>query len=539
MFSARENEQMPRAFDLKNKSEAAFWAWLTEGHILATDLPASSNEARSERKIVVLSNEEIKEKIQDALKTNNRDRLQTLLEIASKSPEGISNDMARKSIRVGSGEYVKLFYVKMLERTSFADVIMKLLFKPCKVKVEELKSKFYGHSFSIANKLDHLMKAIDEWENEKPESRASIAEWGKPLPLGVFPRSPPKRANEWDTFDRPLGEGEQPFSWITPFYPPHLRQTKEQDRLRAAISRYALTDLLIKVAGGDHSEAMGEIFDEFKEDWKQQVVKDFPEQVGLRATIEGQDSHLLFTFYFPVEISFNASRELELFDSYGQEAVKDFVNRILLGGSVLSANRRYEGITNSKEYQNLVDQLGILEEVEQYGSFLVFIGTNVEVPCCRIIVESPKRFAIESILDLPESFTNDEQQFKTMALKLSEKIGQNDFVEHVKDYVSESGTKELTQIQFSFMARKVISEAVSKASSPDDYRVISNLIMIDNKFSGYRTIRDFAEELVESTMRHYSVVSFYINKDLWRLVPLVFKETNWTTLVDKYLKELG
>lgn len=538
MFAAREKEQIQREFDLKKKTEAEFWAWLTEGHIFVTDFPESSNEAKPERKIVVLSKEDIKLKIQDAMKKNDRERLQELLEIASKSPEGISNDMVRKSTRVGSGEYVKLFYVKILERTSFADVIMKLLLKPCKAKVEELKSKFYGHSFSIANKLDHLMKAIDEWEKEKPESRASIAEWGKPIRLGSFPRALPKRANEWDNPEAPIPEGGKPFSWITPFYPPHLQQKKEQHRLRAAISRYALTDLMTKVSGGDHSDTMGEILDEFKEEWKQQIVKDFPESFGLRATIEGQDPNLLFTFYFAVVTPFNANRELELFDKYGQEEVKEFVNRILLtAGDLLPANGRYEGITNSKKYKNLVDPREV--EEAKYGSFNVYIGTDVEFPCCRIIVISPKRFEIESVSDLPKSFKNDGQQYKTMVLKLSEKIGRLDLVEKVKGYASESGSKELNQVHFSFLAKKVIPEAVRKASLPDDYRVINNLIMIENKFSDYQTIRRFAEDLVESTMRHYSVVSFYINKDLWRLVPLVLEGKNWIALVDKYLKELG
>jgi hypothetical protein len=405
--------------------------------------------------------------------------------------------------------------------------------------VEELRSKFYGHSFSIANKLDHLLKAIDEWEKEKPASRASMAEWGdwgKPVQLGSFPRAPRIKANEWDTPEWPIPEGGKPFSWITPFYPPHLQQKKEQDQVRTAISRYALTDLMTKVSGGDHSETMGEILDEFKEEWKQQIAKDFPKQVGLRATIEGQDPNLLFTFYFAVVTPFNATRELELFDKYGQEEVKEFVNRILLNaGGLLLAKGRYEGITNSKEYQNLVVVSRDFEE-EINGSFHVSIGTDVEVPCCRIIVRSPKRFEIESVSDLPESFKNDGQRFKTMILKLSEKIGRLDLIELAKGDASEGGSKELNRGQLTFLARKVIPEAGRKASSPDDYREINNMIMVENKFRDYYTIKLFAEDLVESTMRHHSVVSFYINKDLWRLVPLVLEGKNWISLVDKYLK---
>jgi len=539
MSKAREKEQIPREFDLKKKTEAEFWAWLTEGYTFVTDFPKSSNEAKPERKIVVLSKEDIKLKVQDAMKKNDREKVQELLEIASKSSEGVSNDMVRKSTRVGSGEYAKLFYVKILERTSFADVIMKLLLKPCKAKVEELKSKFYGHSFSIANKLDHLMKAIDEWEKEKPESRAGMAEWGewgKILRLGSLPKAPQIRANEWDYPEAHIPEGGKPFSWLTPFYPPHLQQKENQDKLKATISRYAFTDLMAKVSGGDYNETIGGIFDEFKEEWKQQINKDFPEQVGLRATIEGQDSNLLFTFLFTIVTSFNAKRELELFDKYGEEEVKEFVNRILLNaGDLLPASGRYEGITNSEKYKHLVDPREA-EEAE-YGNFKVYIGTNVEFPCCTIIARSPERFETERVSDLPKSFENDRQQFKTMVLKLSEKIGRIDLVGKVKRYASERGSKELNQVDFSFLASQVIPEAVSKASTPDDYREINNLMMIENKFSDYQTIMGFAEELAESTLRHYSVVSFYINKDLWRLVPLVLEGKNWISLVDEYLKE--
>jgi len=539
MSSGREREQIPREFDPKKKTEAEFWAWLIEGYTLVADPSKSSNEAKPDRKIAVLSKDDIKLKIQEAMKKNERQQVQELLEIAARPSEGLSKEMVRKSVRVGSGEYVKLLYVKILERTSFAEVIMNVLLKPCKMKVEELKSKFYGHSFPIANKLDHLIKAIDGWETEKPESRASMAEWGewgKVLHSSSLPKTPQVRANEWDYRDRGSIDGGKPFSWLTPFYPPSLQQEENLERTKAALSRFAFTDIMAKLTGGDYDKPVSGIFDEFKDEWKQQIEKEFPDQVGVRATIENKDQNLLFSFLFTVVTSFNAKREQELFDKYGQEEAKDFVNKILLsGGELVSGKCQYEGITNSEKYKGLIDPRRV--EEADFGSFNIYIGTIVEFPCCRVIIDNPGLFQLERVPDVPSGFENDRQQLKTMVLKMSDKIGRRDLVEKVKGFANKRGSKELDDADFSFLVSNIIPEAVSKASSSDDYREINNLVMIENKLSNYHTLMGFTEELVESTLSHYSVVSFYVNRDLWRLVPLVLEGKNWITLVDEYLKD--
>ncbi|MGD0029187.1 MAG: hypothetical protein ABSC91_09635 [Candidatus Bathyarchaeia archaeon] len=539
MSSGREREQIPQEFDPKKKTEAEFWAWLTEGHILVTDLSKSSNEAKPDRKIAVLSKDEIKLKIQEAMKKNERQQVQELLEIVAKPSEGLSKEMARKSVRVGSGEYVKLLYVKILERTSFAEVIMNVLLKPCKVKVEELKSKFYGHSFPIANKLDNLIKAIDEWETEKPESRASMAEWGewgKVLHSSSLPKTPQARANEWDYTEATTPEGGKPFSWLTPFYPPSLQQKENLEKTKAALSGFAFSDIMAKLTGGDYDKPVSGIFDEFKDEWKQQIEKEFPQQVGVRATVENRDQNLLFSFSFAVITSFNAKREQELFDKYGQDEVKDFVNKILLsGGESVPGKCQYEGITNSEKYKGLIDPRGV--EEANFGSFNIYIGTFVEFPCCRVIIDNPRLFQLERVPDVPSGFENDRQQFKAMVLKMSEKIGRRDLVERVKGFANKRESKELNDADFSLLASNIIPEAVSKASSSDDYKEINNLMTIQNKLSNYNALMGFTEDLVESTLSHYSVVSFYINRDLWRLVPLVLEGKNWITLVDEYLKD--
>ena len=157
-------------FQLKEKPTAELWAWLLEGYAVS-----SLSKTKSDRKIEVLSKDDVKNAIQVALRNSDSERAQELLDIASSPNETVSQSMVRKSIRVSPGEYVKLLYLKMFERTSFADIMMKVLTVPCKEFVKELLKE---NQPAAAEKLNHLAVVIESWEREKPESRANIAEWG-------------------------------------------------------------------------------------------------------------------------------------------------------------------------------------------------------------------------------------------------------------------------------------------------------------------------------------------------------------------------
>jgi hypothetical protein len=521
--SGRERQLPPREFPTKKKAEAEFWAWLTEGYTILTDSVASSGETKSERKIIVLPKDEIKSAIQDAMKKNNLTLAQDLLEVASRPSEGSSDDMVRKSLRVGSGEYVKLLYVKILERTSFADVIMEVLLKPCKRVVENLKSQFYGCSYSVAKRLDHLLTTVEAWETEKPESRARMAElgeWNRRRILGVSQPETVTSANEWDMHEAPVADGTKPFAWLSPYCPRDLLEKERLEKMKTAFSRFVLSDLMLKASGGDYVKPVSGLFDEFKESWKKQIDREFPEQVGVRATVENQG--LLFTISFMVAASFNVKKEQEFFDKYGEEEVKDFVNRILLGGVPLSKNMRYEGITNSEEYKHLVDSHSVVDPTY----FNIYVGTELLVPCCRVTVKEPENFELDLISDTPSLTEKDKKQGEYLLRKIAEKIGRSEWIK-----------EKLTDIHISSLAKMLMPEAIEKASGPNDYKEINSLMMIANKLNGYHTIMNFSEELVESTLRHHSVVSFYVNADLWRLIPLVLEDKNWMTLIDEYLKE--
>lgn len=532
MSFEKEKQLTPREFSGKKKAEAEFWAWLTEGHVTPSEIAKRSDNSKSERKIIVLSNDEIKDAIQNALSNNDMLGVQELLEIASKPSEGLSKDISRKSVRVGKGEYVKLLYVKTLERTSFADVIVRILLQPCKKTVEELKSKFYGHSFSVANKLDHLMTSIEDWEMEKPESRASIAEWGPPR-HSYSPKEPDQRANDWDGCV--ATEEAKPSVWLNFLYPP----VEEIDKIREVFSRFALYYLIMKITDGDYSKPISGLFEEFKDGWKQQIEEQFLnskgiENVGLRATTDEEDQKLQFTLDFVVVTSFNAKKEQELFDKYGPEEVKEFVNKIILPGTEFLVNGRYEGITNAEEYKRHIDP----RPFEESDRGPIYIGAHIEFPCCKATANDPEEFELERISDLPIGFQTDQQQLKAMVLKIATKVGRAHIIEKLVENRKKQEVEDSVRdyAEYDSYAHALLPEAVKKANTPDDYKEINNLILTSNKFHDYNHIVSFSERLIENTLSHYSVVSFYINADLWRLMPLVLEKTNWIALVDEYLK---
>ena len=87
-------------------------------------------------------------------------------------------------------------------------------------------------------------------------------------------------------------------------------------------------------------------------------------------------------------------------------------------------------------------------------------------------------------------------------------------------------------------AGQLIPKALEKANSPEDFRAINNLLMLKNLYIDYMKIIEFGEQVITSTLKQRSVVSLYINNDLWRMIPLVLEQKNWITLVDEYLKDL-
>jgi len=510
--------ETPQEFDLKKKAEAEFWAWLMDGYAVSAD----TRNAKAEPKIVVLSKDTIKSAIHDALKKNNSQRAQELLDAASKPPEEFNEAIIRKSIRVAPGEYVRLLYLKILEHTSFADVLMKVLINPCKKKVKELKHHYSGNQLSAGNKLDHLLNAIEQWEKEKPKSRANVAEWGdwRKSDYRIRAHREPIPANEWDTPQLTVPVDNKLYTSITPFYGQSLLDEKYLEKVKAAFCRFTLTDLTIKASGGDLSKPVSGLFYEFKDEWAQKTEEEpFVEQISLNAFIDNtsENQELFFDLYILLTTELDAKRELDLFSKYGEDKVIEFINRVKL-----YPGQPYKGITNSEQYKNWVAS----SPSDDTHQFDIIIGTELSLTCCKISASIPGQFETDWPPNMPPVLENYRQQFEVLLQSVAEKVG---FESPYK--------KERTYPNLAMAAGELIPKAIDKASSPNDYRVINNLLTFKNLYLDYRTITNFGEDVTMSSLKHHSVVSFYINSDLWRLVPIVLEGTNWIKLADDYLEE--
>jgi hypothetical protein len=519
-------------FSTKERSKAEFWAWLTDGFVLSKETEKTKDNPKPERKLTVMSRVRMKDAIRDALRRRSPERAQELLEIASKPTEDLREDMVRKSIRVSPGEYTKLLYLKILERSSFADVMMKALFEPCRKKAEEI-THLPTVKTPIANeRLQHLLEVINDWANEKPETRASIVQtghWSKRP--GVSAATEPfhrKAANLNDVPSFDLSDAKS-IAMIEPFYAKTLVEKENLADTKDAFSRLALADIFAKVSAGDQSKSVIDLFNEFKEEWKEKVQGEFFDHLSFHVFIDHSDKkpEFFFELFFECTTTFDAKRELELFLKYGEENVIDFVNKIKGYCFPTEADGKYKGITKSKEYENAHSSPYENDDED----FRVSIGTDFDFTCCKISATTPEDFLTDSNQIEQPYLENLRRQFEPLMQKIAEKVANTNFL---KKYEDRKNRKEA----YSFTAANdLLREALDKAETPEDYKDINSLLSIIHMQQDYDTIVDFGKYVARSTLKHNSVVSLYINSDLWRLVPLVLQEKNWISLVDDYLKE--
>jgi hypothetical protein len=515
-----ENSNNQPEFSVKERSKAEFWAWLTGGY--AVSLNSAKNKV--EGKITVLSKDAVKDGIRDALVKSDSIRAQELLDAVSKPAEEASDSIVRKSVRVLPGEYVKLLFLKMQEKSSFADVMMKVLKEPCKEIVEQYKRQMSNQDSFAQSRINHLLRVIASWEQEKPESRAQVAEWGdlsKPGSFRVGESFKPRRANDWEELEASIEVENTSHMLITPHYTKALLEAKRLEKFEAALSRLALTDLLIKSAGGDISKPVNQLYYGFKDLWLESFKeKPVTDQITIYA-ITHKDSinqEIYFNVHFSISAFFTAKQEMTLFSKFGEDVVNEFVERVKLyqgATSYFLSNGQYRGITNSDRWQS-----GL-----QDGSY-VQIGTEIEFNCTKINANARKDFIRDSDWPSkqPEILDNNREQFELMLHKTSERIGYTPISSERNDYLG-----------LASKAEQIVPKALDKASTPENYQEINRLLALKNIYWDYREIIEYVEEVVMTTLEHHAVVSFYLNSDLWRLVPIVLEQKDWSMLVDDYL----
>ena len=329
-----------------------------------------------------------------------------------------------------------------------------------------------------------------------------------------------------DTIEFPTKQKSKVYAAITPYYSQSLCGEKYLEEVKSAFGRFAIADLTLKVAGDDLTKPLSKLFYEFKDDWTCSIESPFQDQVRLSLFIDPpiENQELNFNIFLQVTSQVNARRELELISKYGEEQVVDFLDRLkLFGGAPSWENGHFKGINSSEEYKNWVTA-NPLNNNDQDNHFCINIGTEIDFLCCKINANQPSRYESEWPPTLPESMEIYREKFKEFLTSTAQNIGYE--LKYQNGY---SYSKLATE------ANNLIPKAIDQARKPEDYRVINALLTLKNLYSDYTTIIEFGERLATGTIKHHSVVSFYLNNDLWRIVPIVLDKENWVSLVDNYL----
>lgn len=476
-------------FSLEQEKEAAFWAWLTEGHVISEPLVPQPSD-KTNQKLRVVSTEEIKELIADAIDKGDESLVNKLLEIASQ-PQPLSNDLIRKSVRVGNGEYLKLLYVKLLEKTSFSEVIVRMLVPYAKDYLNSFKNQ-HKREVDESPRLDHLDSLIESWQSMSPESRSRAVD------MGIFDYEGMKE--------------------VLPDYPHKL------DDIKATLSRFIFGELEKEFSSAVHYKRT-QVYEEFKKEWIRELNENPLGSMMLEASIDPEDTdRVIFTPKICLSKRLTVEYQEKLFEKYGELDVLDFVNR-------------YMPPTSSNEempYMGLRAEGGLSETT---------IYREVSLPACSARVQDPVRFEVEDppLATLLERIEKDSIQLRLLVQNLGKRLDidvSNFFMrefETVRKMVRDNPYGAAVMLARSETLTNFLKIATKLAKTSDDFSNIGMINSCRNRISDEGIIRNFVWDLVDSSIKRRSVVSFHVSRDVWRFLPLAIEGKDWITIANNYL----
>lgn len=476
-------------FSTEQEKEAEFWAWLTDGHVIFEPLtPQPSGKANQRFRIVYT--EEIKQLITDALDKGDKSLVNKLLEIASQ-PQPLSNDLLRKSMRVGNGEYLKLLYVKLLEKTSFSEVIVRMLIPYATDYLASFRSQHESELGDKSQRLNHLISLIESWPSMSPESRSRAVDMG---------------------FIDYEGMNE-----VLPDYPHKLNDIK------TTVSGVILGELEKELFGPlDHRN---KVYEEFKREWSRELSENPLNSMTLEASIDPRDTNrVVFTPKVLLAKRLTVEDQEKLFEKYGDLDVVDFVQKYT---PTASGNKK-------DEYMGLVADRELRE---------ICIYREVSLPACSAYVKDPIDFEVEdaSPTILLDRIEKDSIQLRAIIEALGKRVDIDIFnffgreFERIRKLPSENEYAAATMLAKSITLTNFLKIATKLAKTTDDFSMIGTINSCRNRIVDYEKVQNFVSDLVDSSIRRRSVVSFYVSKDVWRFLPLAIKGKDWITIANTYL----
>jgi len=476
-------------FSLGQEKEAEFWAWLTEGHIIS-ELLAPQPSGKANQRLRVVSTEEIKQLITDALDKGDKLLINKLLEIASQ-PQPLSSDLIRKSVRVGNGEYLKLLYVKLLEQTSFSEVIVHMLVPYAMDYLNSFRSQHEKELEDKSPRLNHLIALIESWQSMSPESRSRAVD------MGIYDYEGMKE--------------------VSPDYPYKL------DDIKATLSRFIFGELEKEFSGAIHYKRT-EVYEEFKKEWSKELSEAPLSLMTLEASIDpGDTNRVVFTPKAYLTKRLTVEDQEKLFEKYGEDDVVSFVQRYTPGAS-----------GNEKEPYVGLRTEGGLRDITLYR--------EVSLPACSAHVRDPIHFEVEDTPTkiLLERIEKDSIQLRMLIEALCKRVDIDVASFFGKEFENIRELRENAYVAATWLARSetltnFLKIATKLAKTTDDFSMIGMINSCRNRIIDDGIVQGFVWDLVDSSVKRRSVVSFYVSKDVWRFLPLAIKGKDWITIANNYL----
>lgn len=469
-----------------DKDTADFLGWLFDHYPVPCTLLNGLDEGfpNDSKNFALLSESKLKEMISKAVDKGHQDAVDRLLEIASQKHD-ISDEITRRSIRVKSGEYLKLLTVKLVNRTSFSQVMISILQPKALARISELKESLTGMTHETKDRLDHLQNLVEKWVEITPDARSRA--------VTIGPRSAELAEQNIVTYDI-------------------LRDQKSQrpEYGKPVLVDYALFSTETKLREDFSHNELESIYSEFREKWRHDLQEGIWDCIYFVPEINGGNTaELIFRPRIELLEPIDVQTQGNLLRKFSEDAIIHFMN-------VLDSSRKRED-----------RKIGSLGEEDEHILLLI------NLPACTVRIQSVDEFDVEC---LPDSWLEGVLSRHASLIRDQVAALEKDIGIHLSGLISkyvDNRNRLLERSGFS----DFIKIATNGAKDPGDYVLIREISNSLKRLASYEGLNDIIISVLASILGRGSVVSLYVSEDTWRFIQLILKDNDWVSLVNDYLDQ--
>jgi len=174
----------------------------------------------------------------------------------------------------------------------------------------------------------------------------------------------------------------------------------------------------------------------------------------------------------------------------------------------------------------------------------ICLHREVSLPSCSARVEDAVNFEVKDTASavMLKRIEEDAISLRTLSETLGKHVGiniDNFFVDEfriMRELPTGRDYEACTILARSGTLTSFLKLATKLVKTTDDFSLIGLINSCRNRIVDYERAQSFVCDLVDFSIRRRSVVSFYVNKDVWRFLSMVMKGKNWVTLVNAYLE---